>query len=131
MCALISSLALITTLMLAAGSVQAQARGAARSLVPTMTFARTVEWKATSLPLQQKGANHGVVEPQSLTHASLVGSPAADRAADVTYERLSSSVLRFMQPGKDFQEADSPIRSMRATPLLCHGIGASLTFAIK
>ncbi|HEX4461423.1 MAG TPA: hypothetical protein VIA18_25760 [Polyangia bacterium] len=131
MCALISSIALLTTLMLAAGSAQAQGRAAARSLVPALGFARVVAWRANTLPQQQKSVSHGVFEPQSLTHASLVGSPAAERAADATYERLSSSVLRFMQPGKDFQEADSPIRSMRATPLLCHGIGASLTFAIK
>lgn len=130
MCALISSIALLTTLVLAAGSAQAQAHSAARTLAPTFAFARAFEWKTSALP-QQKSVSHGLVEPQSLTRASLVGSPAAERAADVTYERLSSSVLRFMQPGKDFQEADSPIRSMRATPLLCHGIGASLTFAIK
>ena len=130
MCALISSLALLTTLLMAAGSAQAQAHGAARSLFPTVGFSRSIEWKASSFSTV-KNATHGTVEPQSLTHASLVGSPAADRAADVTYERLSSSVLRFMQPGKDFQEAGSPIRSMRATPLLCHGLGISLTFAIK
>lgn len=129
MCALISSLALLTTLLFAAGSAQAQLHGT-RAMMPTLTFARPILWKAVSITTP-KSATHGTSEPQSLTHASLVGSPAADRAVDVTYARLSSSVLRFMQPGKDFVETDSPIRSMRAAPMLCHGIGASLTFAIK
>ena len=63
MCALISSIALLTTLVLAAGSAQAQAHGAARSLAPTLGFARFVEWKANTLPQQQKSVSHGVVEP--------------------------------------------------------------------
>jgi hypothetical protein len=127
MCALISSLVLLTTIAMAHGSARAQVHG---SHAPILAFARSLQWKAMSLR-QAKTVTRATSETQSLTRASLLESAAASHLAGVTYSHLSSSVLRFMQPGKDFVEADSPIRSMRAAPMLCHGIGVSLTFAIK
>lgn len=125
MCALISSLVLLTTLAMAHGSAQGQVRGAH---APVMGLAQAFQWKSVS-QTEPKLVTHATAQ-QSLTRDPLAQKPAA-HAASATYARLSSSVLRFMQPGKDFVETDSPVRSMRAAPMVCHGIGATLTFSIK
>jgi hypothetical protein len=126
MCALISSLVLLTTLAMAHGSARGQVRG---SHAPITAFARALQWKSLS-QTEPKLVTHATAQ-QSLTRDPLVQTPVIAHAASATYARLSSSVLRFMQPGKDFVENDSPIRSMRAAPMVCHGIGATLTFSIK
>jgi hypothetical protein len=126
MCALISSLVLLTTLAMAHGSARGQVHG---SHAPIMALAQAFQWKSVS-QTEPKLVTHATAQ-QSLTRDPLAQKTVATHAASATYARLSSSVLQFMQPGKDFVESDSPIRSMRAAPMVCHGIGATLTFSIK
>jgi hypothetical protein len=126
MCALISSLVLLTTLAMAHGTARGQVRGIH---APTIAFARSLQWNSAS-QTETKLVTHAT-DQHSLTRNPVAQTAMPAHEASATYSRLSSSVLRFMQPGKDFVETDSPIRSMRAAPMVCHGIGATLTFSIK